>query len=177
MKYIASEYSSYETFKEQEDIDRLEQRYACIYEQMISFIERLDAKDKLSINERVLMHAILEYYADIKKVKVAHNLNHTNGQKVMAYLAYWLLRRQPIQILSANDKDENIIFANEKFVLTMLMGFLMHGSEAKSLVGDDLKVYKAFLNSLFYYLKFRKPDAQSIEMALLAFDCGKIFSK
>lgn len=177
MKFIASEYTNYEGIVKRVGIDRIENRYKFIYEEMTSFIGRLNAKERLIINERVLMHSVLEYYEDIEKVKNAHELEHTNSPKVMAYLTYWILRRQPIQILTQEDNDENLVFANEKFALTMLMSFMTRGSETKSLVKDNLKVYKAFLNSFFYYLKFRKPDAQAIEMILLSFNTGKIFSE
>ena len=175
MKFMASEYTNYENLIERVGIDKIEHRYQLVYEEMAAFIERLNAQESLLINERVLMHALLEYFEDIEKVKSAHDLDHTNSPKVMAYLAQWLLRRQPIQILTQNDNDENLVFVNEKFVLAMLMSFMTRGSETKSLVQDNLKVYKAFLNSFFYYLKFRRPDAQAIEMIILAFHAGKIF--
>lgn len=177
MKFIASEFKNYENLIDLVGFEKIENRYQFVYEQMVSFIGRLNAKEKITINERVLMHAVLEYYEDIEKVKSAHELDHTNSQKVFAYLAYWLLRRQPIQIITEEDCDENLVFANEKFVLSMLMSFLTSGFEAKPLVAEDKKIYQAFLNSFFYYLKFRKPDAQAIEMILLAFATGKMFGK
>ena len=42
------------------------------------------------------------------------------------------------------------------------------------LVGNKSTVFKNFLDTLYYYLKFRRCDAQSIELMLLAFKAGRI---
>lgn len=175
MTFITSEYKPYTSLIEEIGIEKINDRYNFLHAEIDAFINRLQASEKLKINERVLMHSVLEYFEDIGKVKSAHKLEHANGYKVMAYSAYWLLRRQPIQILTEDDSDESLIFANEKFVLSMLVTFLMKGSENTPLIDENLKAFRAFLNTFFYYLKFRKPDAQSIEMILLSFGVGKYF--
>lgn len=175
MQLISSKNVSYQQLVSRIGEEKIEKRYQFLHEEMIKFIQRMEAESLLMINERVLMHAVLEYYEDIEKVKNAHELEHTNSPKVLAYTSYWLLRRQPIQIITQNDEDEKLIFANEKFVLTFLTSYMMHNLEAVPLEGDHLKVFDAFLNSFFYYLKFRKPDAQAIEMILLSFHLGQIF--
>lgn len=121
------------------------------------------------------MHCLLEYFEDILKVKSAHGLDHTNSHKVNAYLAFWLLRRHPIHILTEDGENDDLVFANEKFVLTMLMSFLTQGAETKALSDVDLKLYKAFVNSFYYYLKFRKLHPQAIEMILLSFRLGGVY--
>lgn len=60
-------------------------------------------------------------------------------------------------------------------VLSMLMVFLTHGAETTPLLDEDLDIYKAFINSFYYFLKFRRVDPQAIEMILLSFRLGGVF--
>lgn len=180
MIYIGAEYKHYEDIIKQVGEERIEARYQYIYESISQFIDsfgRKDIKNKLCINERVLTHCVLEYFEDILKVKSAHDLNHTNSPKVMAYTAYWILRRHPIQVYLAADDGENddLVFINEKFVLSLLMSFLTHGAETMPLLDEDLNIYKGFINSFYYFLKFRRVDPQAIEMILLSFRLGGVY--
>lgn len=178
MIYIDSHYEHYEKLIESVGLEKIRNRYEYLYKSISNFIEKfseLGPNNQLTINERILMHCVLEYFEDIEKVKIAHDLEHTNSPKVVAYTAYWLLRRHPIQVIGEDDPSESLVFVNEKFVLTMLMSHLTFGSEAKPLAGKNLDIYRAFVNSLFYYLKFRKLDAQSLEMIILSFRVGGVF--
>lgn len=107
MQLISSKNVSYQQLVSRIGEEKIEKRYQFLHEEMIKFIQRMEAESLLMINERVLMHAVLEYYEDIEKVKNAHELEHTNSPKVLAYTSYWLLRRQPIQIITQNDEDED----------------------------------------------------------------------
>ena len=42
------------------------------------------------------------------------------------------------------------------------------------IVGEKATSFKNFLNTFYYYLKFRRCDAQSIELMLLAFKAGQL---
>lgn len=174
---IESCYKRYENVIQEIGEDRINNRYEFLYEQITNFINNFggEINKKLHINERVLMHCVLEYFEDILKVKSAHGLDHTNSHKVNAYLAFWLLRRHPIQVLTENGEDDDLVFANEKFVLTMLMSFLIQGEETRILSDVDLKLYQAFVNSFYYYLKFRELHPQAIEMILLSFRLGGVY--
>ena len=175
---IGSEYKNYAHLIEEVGEEKIRSRYEYLHTQISQFIDSFDRKGSqksLCINERILMHCILEYYEDILKVKTSHNLDHTNSPKVNAYMAYWLLRRHPIQNFAEDAENDDFVFVNEKFVLSMLMSFLTQGSESKPLVGQDLDIYLAFINSFYYYLKFRRLDPQSIEMILLSFRIGGVF--
>ena len=89
-------------------------------------------------------------------------------------MSYWILRRHPIQLLSI-DCDDDLVFVNEKFVLSMLMSFLTLGAESKTLSELDRDMYKSFANTFYYFLKFRRLDPQSIEMILLSFRFGGVY--
>ena len=178
MIHIGSEYRQYKDLIELIGLEKIESRYQFLYDEIIKFIacfERENIEQKIRINERVLMHSVLEYFEDILKVKSAHDLSHPNSPKVIAYTAYWLLRRHPIQVLAEDNENDDLVFVNEKFILSMIMSFLTYGAESKPLVDGDLEIYMAFINSFYYFLKFRRLDPQSIEMILLSFRLGGIF--
>lgn len=177
MTHIESQYKGYEELIKKIGLDKIQARYEYLYEAIRNFISGFGegVEEKLCINERVLQHCVLEYFEDILKVKSAHDLDHTNSHKVNAYMAYWLLRRHPIQVLADSAEDDDLVFANEKFVLSLLMSFLTQGAETKPLVGVDRDLYAAFINSFYYYLKFRRLDPQSIEMILMSFRLGGVY--
>lgn len=177
---IDSRFESYRDLIDKLGKEKIQSRYEYLYKLMQGFIDRLstvveDCRSKLVINERVLMHSVLEYFEDIEKVKAAHDLDHTNSPKVVAYMSYWLLRRHPLQIIGADDESERLVFANEKFVLTLIMGYLTYGQEACPFSEKQRQIYDAFTNSLYYYLKFRRPDPQALEMIILASRFGVLY--
>ena len=43
----------------------------------------------------------------------------------------------------------------------------------RPIVGQKSIAFKNYLDTLYYYLKFRRCDAQSIELMLLAFKAGQ----
>lgn len=177
MNKIGNSYKHYEDLVKQVGAEKIERRFDYLLHCMCDFIDRIQAKDHLYVSDRLLMHSVLEYFEDISKVKDAHEIEHANSTKVMSYSAYWILRRHPIQIVNQEEYDDKLVFANEKFVLTWLIQFLIHEHETIPLVGEQLSAYRGFLNTFFYYLKFRKLDAQSIEMILLAFQAGQIITE
>lgn len=173
MQHIKNYYTDYKELIEAFSEETIQKRFCFLYQGMKDYIIRIGGTEKLQVNERILMHAVAEYFEDIRKVKTIHGLDHTNEVKVHAYQAYWLLRRKPIQVLGDEDKDENIVFANEKFVLSYIMGYLMKEKETTPLIGDDLKVYRGFIDTLYYNLKFRRIEPQNLELMLLAFKTGE----
>ncbi len=119
------------------------------------------------------MHAVLDYFTDISRLKHFHKITRTNSFKVISYEISWLLRRKPLQVLE--DGREELVYINEKFVLSYIMSYLTH------LVGtdfyDDLKpknqeAFDGFIDSLYYYLKYRNCNSQALELALLSFGAG-----
>lgn len=45
------------------------------------------------------MHAVLDYFTDINRLKHFHEISRTNLYKTKAYEISWLLRRRPIQFI------------------------------------------------------------------------------
>ena len=71
-------------------------------------------------------------------------------------------------------EDDRFLYVNEKFLLTRLASFMLGDDINMPIIEEKGIAFKNFLNTLYYYLKFRKCDAQSIELMLLAFKAGQI---
>lgn len=120
-----------------------------------------------------LAHAVMDYFSDIQRLKDYQKIEHINEIKIKAYETFWLLKRKPIQ-LKEQLEDDRLLYVNEKFLMTRLTSFMLGDEINRPIVGEKGVSFKNFLNTLYYYLKFRRCDAQSIELMLLAFQAGRL---
>lgn len=176
MQNIDSHYEHYNSLINEIGTEKIRERYEFLLQEMTDFIKRVGNDSFVQVNEKLLLHCVLEYFEDISKVKGAHQIEHVNSIKAYAYMSYWILQRRPIQVINHDEMSENEVFLNEKFVLSFIIGFLLGDNKTKPLIGDNLKKYNAYVNTFYYYLKFRQVTAQSLEMIMLSFETGKIFN-
>lgn len=174
MDNIKSLYTDYSDIVNLFGKDRINKRIEYYLRALEDFISQLGetASEKLSVNDKVLQYCIMDYFSDIYRLKEFHEIEKINDIKRVSYESKWILRRKPIQILSQEEDDDNIIYANEKFVLTYLMHELIKDRRSDILTDESAKIYKSFANSLYYHLKYRDCDAKVIELMILAFKAG-----
>ena len=60
-----------------------------------------------TINPQLLWKAVLDYFADIARMKEFHGHNHVQMDKVISFETYWLLKNHPIQNL-ANPEETSL---------------------------------------------------------------------
>jgi hypothetical protein len=131
------------------------------------------------LNSELLHHAVLDYFADIIRLKLVHNISYVNEIKINSYGAYWILRRKPIQIISNEIPDnmvELISFVNERYVLSVILRFLADKDIEQPLLQEVRSDYKSFVDALLYYMKYRKYDSQSLEMIILSYNAEENFN-
>jgi hypothetical protein len=117
---------------------------------MNSFIQEGNLKN-ISINETILWHVVLDCYTDIYRMKSFHNVKEVND-------------------------EEQSIFINEKFVLSQILSFISKNNEDNlTIIANEKMDY--FTATLFYFLKYRIKNPQTIELMLLAFEAGKEYQK
>ena len=104
--------------------EKIDARYEHIKKRMIHFIARTGATDIYLLNESILKDTITDYFADIKRLKEFQNIEHTNKNKITAYMAYWILRRKPIQV-TIDDCKYEFLYPNEQFVASLIMKELL----------------------------------------------------
>lgn len=176
MENIENTYVDYDEIIREFTEDVVRSRFEQIYEEMKEFIINLNIGDVVKINDVILMQALMDYFSDVYRLKKYHKIQHINSIKIKAYESFWLVHRKPIQIVADQLEDDKMIYVNEKFVLSRLVCFLLEDNINTPMVEGKLHAFQNFLDTFYYYLKFRRSDAQSIEMLLLAFKAGQLIS-
>jgi hypothetical protein len=166
-------YLDYNDIVEEFGREKIESRYEVLLSALDEFIKKMEYTDSVFINETLLMYSLLDYFADISRVKSFHKIKRVNEIKITAYETYWLLKRKPLQIES---KHKEYAFVNEQFALSHIVSFLVENRNSGfELMGS--KNLDFFANTLFYFLKYRLYDAQTIELFLLSFKAGYLYHK
>ena len=93
-----SEYS-YEDMIEKIGEDRLHEKYTEILASANHFIEEAGYESHVECNERILFSLILDYYADLLRLKDFHGIEWIRTEKSFAYLIAWIVRRKPLQFV------------------------------------------------------------------------------
>lgn len=179
MNKIESTYTKYDDIINEFTEERINNRFKQLYSEMENFLDTLELKnekDCFVINEMSLTHLIMDYYSDISRLKKFHKIEKINEIKIKAYETYWLIQRKPIQIVKELDGDK-YFHINEKFVLSYITSFLLNKGVEMQAEYYNLKSFNNFLEMLYYYLKYRKCDAQSIELIILSFKAGCLFTQ
>lgn len=174
MNNIENTYINYDELVTKVTLEVIESRIKQISQEMLDFLKVNQLEEIAYIHEMALTHAIMDYFSDIQRLKDYQGIEYINDIKIKAYETIWLLQRKPIQ-LKAQLEDDKFLYVNEKFIMTRLTSFLLAENINKPIVGEERIAFTNFLNTLYYYLKFRKCDAQAIELMLLAFKAGHIF--
>lgn len=173
MDKIQELYTSYDDIVNKVTLQRVQERFRDLNQSYIDFIESENISDKVKVNSFMLIHAILDYFTDIARLKDFHKIDHTNSYKTLAYEISWLLRRKPLQVLE--DENESLVYINEKFILSYAFNFITESK--KSIRYQELNEVKkqcfhGFIESFYYHLKFRNCDPQVLELAMLSFEAG-----
>ncbi len=171
MNNIENTYINYDELLSEVGETVISSRIEQISQEMLDFLSVNDLMDIAYIHEMALTHAVMDYFSDIQRLKEYQGIEHVNEIKVKAYETFWLLKRKPIQ-LSQQLEDDRMLYVNEKFLLARLSSFMLGKDINRPMVEDRWIAYKNYLNTLYYYLKFRRCDAQSIELMLLAYKAG-----
>ena len=169
---IQAVYGKYDELIAEFGEQEIQEQISCLLLQCKEFIRRLHAEDVVVVNTRLLTHAVLDYYSDVSRLKSFHKIQNINDIKDLAYKAHWILKRRPLQISVDSQEDDTLTFINEKFIMSLISSYFLSDDVAAPIVDETLTIYRNFLNSFFYALKFRNLDAQAIELLILGFCAG-----
>lgn len=173
MNNIENTYVEYDELVEKIGEEKIENRLLQLTQEMNDFLTEYRLNNIAYVNHIALAHAVMDYFSDVQRLKEYHHIRHINEFKIKAYETFWLLQRKPIQ-LKQQLEDDTYLYVNEKFLLARLTSFMLQDDINIPLLDEKKKAFKNYLDTLYYYLKFRRCDAQSIELMLLAFQAGKI---
>ncbi len=175
MNNIENVYSDYDELLREFGEDTIRERFEQILTEMRKFIEETEMQEVAVINEMALTHALMDYFSDVFRLKAYQKIAHVNEVKIKAYETYWLIQRKPIQLIKELD-DDKMLYINEKFVLSRLVPFILGKKAYEPMEKESAHAFENFLNTFYYFLKFRRCDAQAIELMLLAFKAGTLFA-
>lgn len=157
--------------------EKIESRYIALFEYLESFIKRNKYEKRVIIANSVLNQAVVDYFADIFRLKEFHKIEHINYIKIHAYTAYWILRRKPLQIIADDPKDVELAFVNERFVASYLLQYLRGDYTDVIIAEEERLTYFEFIKNLEYYLRYRTVTPQMLETMLEAYQAGMSFQK
>ena len=155
--------------------EKLESRMKEMQDTIESFLSEAEYPDYVACNDRILYHVILDYFADIVRLKDFHAIEHTKRDKVIAYTVYWFLKRKPIQINEYSEIEKDI-FVNERFACSLVIKECLDNAENKVLSAKDAERFDKYIDMLLYYFKYRQYNPQTIELLIESFKIGRIFA-
>jgi hypothetical protein len=151
------------------DNGRIARRFRKVLEAVHKFVNIKGIAQNIIVDGKLLKIAIYDYFVDIARIKEFHSIEKVNFEKIYSYMAYWLLRRKPIQVIKDFQGSE---FINELFITAYLVSLIL---SEKSIVSDTIAknpTFAKFQSLLFYNLKYRQLSQQSLELMIEAFFCG-----
>ena len=146
--------------------EKIRQRYCNIVEKANNFIVAYGFQNTAFVSDNHVIVMVTDYFTDILRLKKLHQIKKVNKVKILAYTAYWILKRKIIQVFD-NDASPASTYINEKFVLSYLLDELTSGFEEEKIPNDGQ--YGDFVNLLYYYLKYRNYEPQCIELMLMSY--------
>jgi hypothetical protein len=99
-------------------------------------------------------------------LKEFHPIERANRIKIFAYSIYWFLRFSPVQLI--NEVDDKYLFINQKIVVDVYMA--QFAKDIEELL--DVNASSEYIEELYYFLKYRQYDAQTIEALIISFLTG-----
>lgn len=177
MNTIEKIYTDYGSLLEEFTEEVVSSRYAVLYQEICAFAKSLGIQEQIRVDESILIHMVLDYFTDISRLKKFHQVKHINSLKVISYESYWLMRRKPIQVIKAEEPDDSIAFLNEKFVFSRISKYMLGDGKMVVLSEQSKKGFMNYLDSFYYFLKYRSYDAQMLEMMIMGFKAGVLVAE
>ena len=165
MNNIENVYINYRNILDEFTENQVMNRYRVLYQEIKEFLKSAEIEEKVRIDEVILMHTVLDYYSDISRQKQFHKVEHINE-------TFWFLRRKPLQTLENPDQSEVLAFINEKFAFSRIAYFLVGSGKGAALSEENKKGFLSYLDTFYYFLKYRNVDAQMLELMIMGFKAG-----
>lgn len=136
------------------------------------FYKKNDLKGKVYFNDDIFQYCLIDILVDIARLKAFHDIDNVNYNKFAAYTASWCLKRKIFQLVEGCDKK--YIYINEKFALYILLhaSGIFDQNKKYSVQNEDIMIRN--IKQLFYHLKYRNTNPQTLELLLVGMETGKM---
>lgn len=132
-----------------------------------------ELEGKVYFNDNIFEYCLIDILVDIARLKHFHDISRVNYVKFIAYTASWCLKRKPFQLVEGC--DEKYIYVNEKFALSLLLQASGCYDENVNYHEEDQKELINAIGQIFYHLKYRNTNPQTLELFLIGMETGKKF--
>lgn len=137
------------------------------------FYEENELEGKVYFNDDIFEKCFLDILVDIARLKHFHDIDLVNYNKLISYTASWMIKRKPFQLIEG--AGESYIYINEKFALSLLLQAVgSFDSKMRIKEGDKVKLTKN-VSTMFYHLKYRNTNPQTLELLLIGIENGKLY--
>ncbi len=167
------ETSTYAEMVKEIGISKFEERFEELKKTADEFIKQAGYQNHVQCNERILMTVLLDYWADIFRLKDFHVIEKARTEKIFAYLIAWIIRRKPLQFIHYTDLEKDI-FVNERFALFLLLNECLLCGERKFVRREDMKKLDDYMEMVLYYFKYRECNPQVVELMIESFKMGSL---
>jgi len=79
--------------------DVLINRFLFICSMAEKFIKDRASGELIGIDEYLINHVVVDYFADVLRLKKFHQSEKINYIKIASYLSYWIYKRKPLHII------------------------------------------------------------------------------
>lgn len=156
--------------------EKFEERLKELIASANNFICEAGYENNVECNERIMLCALLDYYADIFRLKDFHNIENVRTEKIIAYTVAWVVRRKPLQYIRNTDEEKDV-FVNERFAAYLLLNECLLAGEKKFISQKNRDKFDEYLELLLYYFKYRECNPQVFELAIESFKMGMLVEK
>lgn len=108
---------------------------------------------------------------DIARLKHFQDISRVNYIKFIAYTASWCIKRKPFQRMAGCGERER--YVNEKFALSLLLQACGCCDENADYFTENQKELVEAIGQIFYHLKYRNTNPQTLELFLIGLEMGK----
>lgn len=172
--------SSYEEAKDTYDLimsqvgeKKFEERLRELCFSAEEFIKEAGYAEHVECNDRIMLNVLLDYFADIFRLKDFHGIEKVRTEKIFAYTVAWIVKRKPLQYIHNTDLEKDI-FVNERFAAYLMINECLVCGEKKYVKKEEQQKLSEYVDLLLYYFKYRECNPQVLELAIESFKMGML---
>lgn len=152
---------------------KFEERLEELCASATKFIEEAGFADHVQCNERIMLNVLLDYFADIYRLKEFHTIEKVRTEKIFAYTVAWIVKRKPLQFIHYTDVEKDI-FVNERFAAYLMINECLLCGQEKFVSNESKEKLDEYIDLLLYYFKYRECNPQVLELAIESFKMGML---
>ena len=139
-----------------------------------SYYHKYNLEGKVYFNDDIFEYCLIDILVDIARLKYFHDISRVNYTKLIAYTASWFLKRKPFQLIEGC--DEKYLYVNERFALSLLLQASGCYDENANYFPEDEKRQSEAVGHMFYHMKYRNTNPQTLELFLIGLETGKMLN-